>query len=120
MLAVLRAAVGPGCDATGPEGHYLRVSDIPGGCPNGITNGPDGALWFTAGYLVGRITPNGNLPQYRTDHNSWRGPGIPDPHPQQLSDRHRGRARRCAVVYRERWQPNRPHHDYRSDYRVYS
>src|ERR1017187_5785058 len=64
MLAVLRAAVGPGCDATGPEGHYLRVSDIPGGCPNGITNGPDGALWFTAGYLVGRITTSGALSYY--------------------------------------------------------
>ena len=35
-----------------------------GCCPNGITNGPDGALWFTAGYLVGRITTSGALSYY--------------------------------------------------------
>jgi virginiamycin B lyase len=30
-----------------------------GCCPNGIANGPDGALWFTAGYTIGRITISG-------------------------------------------------------------
>ena len=43
------------------------ISEYPiseGCCPNGIANGPDGALWFTAGYLIGRITTSGTLSYY--------------------------------------------------------
>ncbi len=35
-----------------------------GCCPNGITNGPDGALWFTAGYGIGSITTSGAQSYY--------------------------------------------------------
>jgi virginiamycin B lyase len=35
-----------------------------GCCPNGIANGPDGALWFTAGYAIGSITTSGSLSYY--------------------------------------------------------
>lgn len=43
------------------------ISEYPisqGCCANGIANGPDGALWFTAGYIVGRITTAGALSYY--------------------------------------------------------
>ncbi len=33
-----------------------------GCCPNGIASGPDGALWFTAGFVIGRMTTSGGLP----------------------------------------------------------
>ena len=35
-----------------------------GCCPNGIVTGPDGALWFTAGYLIGRMTLSGAQSYY--------------------------------------------------------
>jgi virginiamycin B lyase len=35
-----------------------------GCCPNGVVTGPDGALWFTAGYLIGRMTPSGAQSYY--------------------------------------------------------
>ena len=43
------------------------ISEYPlsqGCCPNGIANGPDGALWFTAGYIIGRITTSGAFSYY--------------------------------------------------------
>ena len=43
------------------------ISEYPltqGCCPNGIASGPDGALWFTAGYVIGRITTAGGLSYY--------------------------------------------------------
>ncbi len=45
-------------------GQNDSVTEYPsteGCCLNGIVNGPDGALWFTAGYIVGRITTAGEL-----------------------------------------------------------
>lgn len=43
------------------------ISEYPasqGCCLNGITTGPDGALWFAAGFLMGRITTSGALSFY--------------------------------------------------------
>jgi virginiamycin B lyase len=44
------------------------VSEYPiseGCCMNGIVTGPDGALWFTAGYVIGRITTSGSQSYYQ-------------------------------------------------------
>jgi len=44
------------------------ISEYPieqGCCPNGITTGPDGALWFAAGFVIGRATTSGALSYYQ-------------------------------------------------------
>ena len=69
--------------------------------PIGITAGPDGALWFTnsGNNSIGRITTTGTVTNYT------------DPEHQQPR-RHRGRARRRAVVHQQRQQLDRAdHHD---------
>lgn len=40
-------------------GHFFQ-----GGCPRGITAGPDGNMWFTDANYVGKITPGGQITEY--------------------------------------------------------
>src|SRR5439155_3066556 len=42
----------------------------PGSYPRGIAAGPDGNLWFTESWGVGRITPAGVVKEYRAGFSS--------------------------------------------------
>lgn len=41
-----------------PSGYFQ------GGCPRGITAGPDGNMWFTDAHYVGKITMSGQVTEY--------------------------------------------------------
>lgn len=71
-LAVLSAcgsSPAPSSTPTGPKGAGVvkTYSDPSISGPNGITAGPDGALWFTnsANNSIGRITTGGRVTNYR-------------------------------------------------------
>jgi hypothetical protein len=56
---------------------FQNIPNIPftgGSNPEGITTGPDGALWFTerGGNQIGRITPSGQVREFPLP-NSYRG-----------------------------------------------
>src|SRR5437660_697497 len=51
-----------------PARHARRIKEFPVPTPNsspeGITTGPDGNLWFTENYYIGRITPGGVFTEF--------------------------------------------------------
>jgi streptogramin lyase len=54
----------------------LAMSNV---APGGITSGPDGNLWFTTIFTIGRITPTGTITEFATTANAFpteitRGP----------------------------------------------
>ena len=76
--------------------------------PEGITAGPDGALWFTndGNNSIGRITTAGVVTNYT-------GTGIDEP------ERDHRRARRRAVVHQLRQQLDRADHHRRSGHQLH-
>ena len=76
--------------------------------PDGITAGPDGALWFTntGNNSIGRITTAGTVTNYT-------GPGISQP------GRDHGRARRRPVVHQPGQQLDRADHHRRGRHQLH-
>jgi virginiamycin B lyase len=61
-----------------PDGRLTEFAVPDYGCPQNITTGPDGNLWFTECSIqkdsIGRITPDGEITEFRTFGDGFSAP----------------------------------------------